>query len=82
MTTPEERRDAAIQAAAEVGASLLSAIRLAAPETPHVVEAYALSFAAADPGVLAALAEVRADTETNAAGLVPWTPEDATEIAG
>lgn len=75
MDTPETRRDIAIAEAVEVGASVIAVEPLAHPDTPHTIAAYRVTFGAPDPTVLAALTAVRADTEVNLSGLVPFVPE-------
>ncbi|WP_213816212.1 hypothetical protein [Glaciihabitans sp. dw_435] len=70
--TPEERRDDAIARIIAAGASVGSIEPLAAAADPTVVVAYRVQALAPTLEVLAALGEVRDDTETDLTHLVPW----------
>lgn len=80
MQTPEERRDDAVAAVIAAGGVVRGSQPMAEPEDPHTVVAYQVLAGSPSSRVRDAVEAVRAETETNLTGLIPWAPEHVEEV--
>ncbi|PRZ15131.1 hypothetical protein [Nesterenkonia sandarakina] len=80
MQTPEERRDEAVAAVIAAGGVVRGSQPMAHPDDPHTVVAYRVLAGSPSNRVRDAVEAVRAETETNLTGLVPWAPEYVEEV--
>lgn len=79
IVTAEEKLAETISAIEGAGGVILTVTALAHPDTPHDVAAHRLTVGARSRAAAVAVAQIQADTEIRAAGLIPWTPETETE---
>ena len=73
--TSEEKLAETVGAIEGVGGVILTVTALAHPDTPHEVAAHRLTVGARSRAAAVAVAQIQADTEIRAVGLIPWTPE-------
>lgn len=72
---PEVIRDSTITQIITAGGVVAGWTALAHPDSPHVVVAHEIHAGAPSPQVAGELAAIRAKTETQLTGLIPWMPE-------
>lgn len=74
--TPEDRRDAAILAIRNAGGSVGTPEPLVHPDNPQVVVSYGLPWTVWNPALRAGVVAALEPHLVDAAGLVPWKPEE------